>query len=82
MKKNGIILNDIRRRLTLHRTYPHSILYFHTFLVFNMVKNGRSLSRLKDVNINIQSYLTMEDNINKYVMNRTASMNLFDDLHK
>ena len=28
-----------------------------------MVKNGRSLSRLKDVNTNIQRYLTMEDNI-------------------
>jgi hypothetical protein len=63
MNKNGIILNYFRRSLTLHKTYPNSILYFRTFLVFNMVKNGRSLSRLKDVNINIQSYLTMEDNI-------------------
>ena len=63
MKKNGMILNYFRRSLALHRPYPNSILYFHTFLVFNMVKNGRGLSRWKDVNTNIQSYLTMEDNI-------------------
>ena len=62
MKKNGIILNDFRRSLSLHRTYPNSILYFHAFLVLNIVKTGRSLSRLKDVNMNIQSYLGMEDN--------------------
>jgi hypothetical protein len=31
--------------------------------VHHMVKNGRRLSRWKDVNTNIQSYLTMEDNI-------------------
>jgi hypothetical protein len=61
MKKKGIILNDFR-----HRPYPNSILYFHTFLVFIMVKHGRSLSRLKDVNINIQSYLTMEYNRNMF----------------
>ena len=63
MKQNGMILNYFRRRLALHRPYPNPILYFHTFLVSNMVKNGRRLSRLKDVNTNIQSYLTMEDNI-------------------
>jgi hypothetical protein len=62
MKKNGIILNDFRRSLSLNRPYPNSILYFHTFLVFNIVKTGRSLSQLKNVNINIQSYLSMEDN--------------------
>lgn len=38
------------------------------------------LSRWKDVNINIQSYLTMEENRKKYLMNRTVSMNSFDDL--
>ena len=62
MQNNGIILNDFRRSLALHRPYPNAILCFHTFPVFNMVKNGRNLSRLKDVNITIQSYLTIADN--------------------
>ena len=62
MKNNGIILNDFRQSLTLHRPYPNVILCLHTFSVVNMVKNGRNVSRLKDVNITIQSYLTMEDN--------------------